>query len=151
MERGTFDAGRRTRLSPCMFQPVSVLQIARGLGGSRAGGYTSVFERMGLDPGRRLGCGTHAFRHLLNDIVLRGGLDASDVALWSGRFDPRANDSYDHIDDEDIFGECAGLDVAAQLLAPPPSGRQGTMPAGGGASPRSAAQISYRRPSAPQA
>ncbi len=100
---------------PTMYESVSHMQISRGLGKS-CEAYPTMFQRMGLDPERLLTAGSHAFRHFLSDLALRGGMSEEDLAVWSSRRFVLSNRNYDHISGQDIRAVAARVDLAGAIL-----------------------------------
>jgi hypothetical protein len=122
---------RRNELHPrrgtcfCVIEPVTIGQIATGLGARVAHGFGSVFTRLGFTQpdGRPICVTTHQFRHYLNTLAQAGGLSQLDIAKWSGRKDVRQNAAYDHVtadqmlqkireavgDESQMFGPLADL------------------------------------------
>lgn len=101
---------------PTMYEVVSHMHISRGLGKACETDTKSVFQRLGLDPERKLTTGTHSFRHYLSDLALRGGMSQADLALWSSRRFVKSNKAYDHISGADIRSMAATIDVTGSLL-----------------------------------
>ena len=92
-------AGLKTDLtdegSAAMFESVTIDQFNNWLSGRT--GVKSVFDRYGVTnpDGSRIDMSSHGFRHWLNDLAYRKGLDALDIANWSGR-EVEQNQFYDH-------------------------------------------------------
>ncbi len=74
---------------------MTIDQFNNWLGGHA--GVKSVFDRYGVTnpDGSRIDMSSHGFRHWLNDLAHRKGLDALDIANWSGR-EVEHNQFYDH-------------------------------------------------------
>lgn len=104
-----FRTDRGTSL--CMFEPVTQGQVRDGLGGRSKHGVASVFSRLGLvnDDGSPIKVKTHSFRHYLNTLAQRGGLDPLDIAKWSGRKSVAQNAAYDHVSADEMLED---LDAA---------------------------------------
>ena len=104
-----FRTDRRTSL--CMFEPVTQARVANALGARSAHGVPSVFSRLGLvsADGSPIKVKTHAFRHYLNTLAQRGGLDPLDIAKWSGRKSVAQNAAYDHVSADEMLED---LDAA---------------------------------------
>jgi hypothetical protein len=96
-----FNQQRRT--FRCFFETISHGQVGNGLGAGEQHGKSSVFSRLGITDanGNSFKINTHKFRHYLNTLAMHGGLDALDIAKWSGRKDVRQNRAYDHVSARD--------------------------------------------------
>lgn len=128
---------RRNELHPqrgtysCVIEPVTIGQIATGLGARVTHGFSSMFTRLGFTQpdGRPIRVTTHQFRHYLNTLAQAGGLSQLDIAKWSGRKDVRQNAAYDHVtadqmlqkireavgDESQMFGPLAELPKRAPI------------------------------------
>lgn len=64
----------------------------------------SIFDRHGYNVGREepLKVTTHNFRHLLDTMAQRGGLDQARLAKWAGRTDIKQNRVYDHMSEGEL-------------------------------------------------
>jgi hypothetical protein len=92
-----FRTDRGTSL--CMIEPIRQSQIRDALGARAAHGVASMFSRLGIanEDGSPIKIRTHAFRHWLNTLAQRGGVDPLDIAKWSGRKSVSQNAAYDHV------------------------------------------------------
>lgn len=88
--------------SLCMIEPLRYHHIAYALGQNNEAGSVTVFQRVGLDPERRLSIRSHQFRHWLNTLAQGANLSQIDIAKWSGRRSPDQNAFYDHVTSEEI-------------------------------------------------
>lgn len=88
--------------SRCMFEVVKYHHIGCSLGQNRKSGSTTIFERVGIDPDRKLVMRSHQFRHWLNTLAQGANLSQVDIAKWSGRASIYQNASYDHVTSEEI-------------------------------------------------
>lgn len=95
VRRGSLRADTVGHGSRVMFEPISIGTYGAWLSGKS--GRPSVFERYGFvqDDGSPIEHTSHCFRHWLNDVAHRRGMNAMDIANWSGR-DPAQNKYYDH-------------------------------------------------------
>lgn len=84
-------------------ESITHLHVSIGLGGGNEVGKTSVFSRAGISgpDGVPIRINTHKFRHYLNTLAMKGGLNDLDIAKWSGRKDVRQNRAYDHVSARD--------------------------------------------------
>lgn len=64
----------------------------------------SIFDRHRVNDhrGHPLKVTSHQFRHLLNTMAQRGGLDQASLAKWSGRADAKQNRAYDHMSEGEL-------------------------------------------------
>jgi hypothetical protein len=85
--------------------------------GRRLSRSLNIFERHGhTEPGGKpLKVTTHAFRHLLNTMAQRGGLNQTDIAQWSGRTDVRQNRVYNHMSEFELLEMLRSHDPALSL------------------------------------
>lgn len=83
----------------CMFEPITIDQINRGIGSQSAHGKPSIYSRAGFveQDGTPIRITTHQFRHYLNTLAQMGGMSQLDIAQWSGRKHVRENAHYDHV------------------------------------------------------
>jgi hypothetical protein len=67
-------------------------------------GRVSIFERFGYteDDGTAIHLRSHSLRHYLNMLAQAGGLSSAEIALFSGRKDPRQNRAYDHMTSDEV-------------------------------------------------
>lgn len=86
----------------CMLEPLKYHQVSNALGQNAASRSVTVFQRVGLDPDRRLSIKTHQFRHWLNALAQGANISQVDIAKWSGRKDSRQNAAYDHVSSLEI-------------------------------------------------
>jgi hypothetical protein len=120
--------------STCMIEKVTQRQIRDGLGARAEHGTASTFSRLGLsnEDGSPIKIRTHAFRHYLNTLAQRGGLDPLDIAKWSGRKSVAQNAAYDHVSADEILedlgravqGELPTIGQAAPPLIRQPASRE---------------------------
>jgi len=86
-----------------------------------------MFSRLGIanEDGSLIKIRSHSFRHWLNTLAQRGGVDPLDIAKWSGRKSASQNAAYDHVSADELLedlNEVAGapaetLPVRVQPLA----------------------------------
>lgn len=93
---------RNGSASLCMIEPLRYHHISYALGQNGSAGSVTVFQRVGLDPDRRLCLRSHQFRHWLNTLAQGANLSQVDIAKWSGRRNVEQNASYDHVTSEEI-------------------------------------------------
>lgn len=95
VRRGGLRANTVGEGSRVMFEPIGIDAYGQWLRGTTGKG--SVFTRYGFvaEDGSPIEHTSHGFRHWLNDIAHRKGLNAMDIAHWSGR-NPAQNKFYDH-------------------------------------------------------
>jgi hypothetical protein len=95
VRRGSLRADTVGNGSRVMFEPVGICAYGDWLSGNKH--YESVLERYrpSATDGLSKPFTSHGFRHWLNDIAHRKGMNAMDIAHWSGR-DPAQNKYYDH-------------------------------------------------------
>jgi hypothetical protein len=77
---------------------------------SDRGRVISVFEKFGfvLANGDPIRITSHQFRHWLNNLAQKGGMDQGEIARWFGRKDISQNAAYDHI---------SGMELAERVRA----------------------------------
>lgn len=111
-----FRTDRRTSL--CMIEPVSQQQVRTALGGRVEHGVPSMFSRLGItnDDGSPIKVKTHAFRHWLNTLAQRGGVDPLDIAKWSGRQSVSQNAVYDHVSAEELLDDLSVVTEASSEI-----------------------------------
>lgn len=70
----------------------------------------SIFEKFGftMASGDAIKLTSHQFRHWLNNLAQKGGMDQVEIARWFGRKDPSQNAAYDHI---------SGMELAERVRA----------------------------------
>ena len=88
--------------SRCMFEPLKYHHVGCALGQNSGARSVTVFQRVGLDPDRRLVIKSHQFRHYLNTLAQGANLSQVDIAKWSGRTSVAQNAAYDHVTSEEI-------------------------------------------------
>ena len=89
---GTFR--RRTgKPSSCMFEVVTHSRVRAML--TPRPEHKTVFQHLGLDPEGRIGIRTHDFRRYISTLAKRGGVNDTDLAMWSGRVNTGSNRRYD--------------------------------------------------------
>ena len=66
---------------------------------TRADNQKTPFGRHGIvdEAGQPVAVTSHQFRHWLNTLAQREGLDQLDISAWSGRADIHQNEAYDHV------------------------------------------------------
>ncbi|MDO1464130.1 integrase [Pseudomonas putida] len=101
-----YQLSSRVWTNPVVLARPALKTLADDLGGrsfQRHG--TSIFERHGYKgaQGEKLKMSSHAVRHLLNTLAIRGGLSDFDLARWSGRLNVKSNRDYDHTTDEEVI------------------------------------------------
>ncbi|HTY53857.1 MAG TPA: hypothetical protein VMB26_01585 [Candidatus Binataceae bacterium] len=81
-----------------LVEPVNIQQISYFLGTKNGGEATCAFKRydIRLANGQHPRITTHRFRHWLNTLALRGGMNELELARWMGRRQIRDNAAYDH-------------------------------------------------------
>jgi hypothetical protein len=111
-----FRTDRGTSL--CMVEPVTQQQVGTALGGRAVHGVPSMFSRLGImnDDGSPIKINTHAFRHWLNTLAQRGGVDPLDIAKWSGRQSVSQNSVYDHVSAEELLEDLREVTEASPGL-----------------------------------
>ena len=92
----------RSGMSLCMFEPLRYHHVSNALGQNASAGSVTVFQRVGLDPDRRLFIKSHQFRHWLNTLAQGASLSQVDIAKWSGRANIHQNSAYDHESSNEI-------------------------------------------------
>lgn len=107
--RNEFHAVRGTYR--CAIERIDDGKIATGLGNNSEHGKGSIFDRLGFfeEDGSFIAIRTHQFRHYLNTLAARGGLNEFEIAKWSGRSDIRQNAVYNHISDRDTIQQIKDL------------------------------------------
>ena len=93
-------------------QPLTLQHISVFLGSTDA--KISAFSRYGSS-GRRFCITTHAFRHLVNTMALRGGLSDLELARWMGRRHLGDNAAYDHRSASELAEDTRALIVAGKV------------------------------------
>ncbi|MCG7400579.1 integrase [Caballeronia zhejiangensis] len=88
--------------SKLMFESLRYHHVSNALGQNAIAGSSTVFQRLGLDPDRRLFIKTHQFRHWLNTLAQGASLSQVDIAKWSGRASIHQNAAYDHESSDEI-------------------------------------------------
>jgi hypothetical protein len=88
--------------SKSMFESLRYHHVSNALGQNSIAGSSTVFQRLGLDPDRRLFIKTHQFRHWLNTLAQGASLSQVDIAKWSGRASIHQNAAYDHESSDEI-------------------------------------------------
>lgn len=88
--------------SLCMFEPLRYHHVSNALGQNARAGSVTVFQRVGLDPDRRVSIKSHQFRHWLNTLAQGASLSQVDIAKWSGRVNTHQNSAYDHESSNEI-------------------------------------------------
>lgn len=113
-----FRTDRGTSL--CMIEPVMQQQISTALGARAEHGFASMFSRLGLtnDDGSPIKIKTHAFRHWLNTLAQRGGVDPLDIAKWSGRKSVAQNAAYDHVSAEEFLEDLSEVTGGGSKAVP---------------------------------
>jgi hypothetical protein len=96
---------RNGSASLCMIEPLRYHHISYALGQNGSAGSVTVFQRVGLDPDRRLCLRSHEFRHWLNTLAQGANLSQLDIAKWSGRRNVEQNAFYDHVTSEEIVAQ----------------------------------------------
>ncbi len=91
---------------------------------SRADNQKTLFERHGCvdEAGALITVTSHQFRHWLNTLAQREGLDQLDIAAWSGRANVHQNEAYDHVPASTLHTQIKairGRDYASLKLADP--------------------------------
>jgi len=114
--------------SLCMIEPVVQRQVRDALGARVEHGVPSMFSRLELtnDDGSPISVKTHAFRHWLNTLAQRAGVDPLDIAKWSGRQSVSQNAAYDHVSAEELLedlGEVTGTSTALPIQVHRPASR----------------------------
>ncbi|MGF6527615.1 integrase [Variovorax sp. PvP013] len=86
----------------CMFVAIDYNAVTNSFG--RAGRGLSIFDRFECfeDDGTSLYLKSHGLRHYLNMLSQTGGLNDSDIAIFSGRKDIRQNRFYDDRSSEEV-------------------------------------------------
>lgn len=86
----------------CMFSCIDYGAITN-LFGAREG-RASIFERFGHteDDGTAIELHSHSLRHYLNMLAQTGGLNSTQIALFSGRKDRKQNRPYDHQTSDEV-------------------------------------------------
>lgn len=81
-----------------LVEPVNLQQISYFLGTKDGSEATGAFKRydIRLANGQYPRITTHRFRHWLNTLALRGGMNELELARWMGRRRIRDNAAYDH-------------------------------------------------------
>lgn len=107
--RNEFHATRGTYR--CAIERIDDGKIATGLGNNSQHGKGSIFDRLGFfeEDGSFIAIRSHQFRHYLNTLAARGGLNEFEIAKWSGRADIRQNAAYNHISDRDTIQQIKHL------------------------------------------
>lgn len=97
--------------------PVTLQQISDFLG-SKTRESISAFQRYDIktENGNLMRTTTHAFRHLVNTMALRGGLSDLELARWMGRRHLGDNASYDHRTASELAEEARELIVAGRVF-----------------------------------
>ncbi len=97
--------------------PLTLQQISDFLG-SKTRESISVFQRYDIkaQDGKPLRTTTHAFRHLVNTMALRGGLSDLELARWMGRGHLGDNAAYDHRTAAELAEEARELIVAGKVF-----------------------------------
>jgi hypothetical protein len=95
----------------CAIERIDDQKISTGLGNSSEHDKTSIFQRLGFfeEDGSFIAIRSHQFRHYLNTIAARGGLNEFEIAKWSGRADISQNAAYNHISDRDTIQQIKDL------------------------------------------
>jgi hypothetical protein len=109
IRRNEFHATRATYR--CAIERIDNGKIATGLGNNSEHGKGSIFERLGFfeKNGSFIAIRSHQFRHYLNTLATRGGLNEFEIAKWSSRADIRHNAAYNHNSDRDTIQQIKNL------------------------------------------
>lgn len=76
---------------------------------------TSAFSKYGRGDNQRFRITTHAFRHLVNTLALRGELSDLELARWMGRRHLGDNAAYDHRTAAELAEDTRALIVAGKV------------------------------------
>lgn len=107
--RNEFHAGRGTYR--CAIERIDDGKMSTGLGNNSEHGKGSIFQRLGFfeEDGSFIAIRSHQFRHYLDTLATRGGLNEFEIAKWSGRADIRQNSAYNHVSDRDTIQQIKHL------------------------------------------
>lgn len=113
----------------------NISDFLSGRGDYRNGRMRSIFERFGSvgSNGEAMRVNSHAFRHWLNTLAQRGGLNELLVARWSGRKDIGQNSAYDHVSGVEFAEKARDLLAGGKVMGAladvhdrlPPAEREG--------------------------
>lgn len=86
----------------CMFSCVDTGVITNHYGARE--GRRSIFERFRYaeDDGSPIELRSHSLRHYLNMLAQTGGLNSTEIAIFSGRKDVKQNRAYDHMTSDEV-------------------------------------------------
>jgi hypothetical protein len=92
----------KKRTYVCMFTSVDYMTLSSAFGTRED--RKSIFERFGRTEadGSPIQLKSHALRHYLNMLAHTGGLSSAEIALFSGRKDPKQNRAYDHMSSQEV-------------------------------------------------
>lgn len=95
----------------CMIERIDDGHVSTGLGNGSKHGKASIFENLGFyeEDGSFIAIRSHQFRHYLDTLATRGGLNEFEIAKWSGRADIRQNSAYNHVSDRDTIQQIKEL------------------------------------------
>lgn len=103
--------------NPCAIEMMTDGRIDDFIQGreSGRGRILSIFEKFGftMANGDTIKLTSHQFRHWLNNLAQKGGMDQGEIARWFGRKDASQNAAYDHI---------SGMELAERVRAKLESG-----------------------------
>jgi hypothetical protein len=85
----------------CMFSCIDQAMITNAFGRADR---DSIFVRFAYaeDDGSPIALRSHSLRHYLNMLAQVGGLSSAEIAIFSGRKDPKQNRSYDHMSSAEV-------------------------------------------------
>ena len=90
-----------------------------------SGSSKTVFESYGeTEEDRKLGLGTHSFRHLKTTELLRNGVTNTAIATHQNRRDPSQNQDYDH---RSLLEDLEDIDIPDEALVRLPDKAQTTL------------------------
>lgn len=97
-------------LYECMCQRVSPQAFNAVLGAAAKFGHSSVFSRLGLNrpDGSPIRFTSHQFRHYVDTLAQKGGMEQLHIAKWSGRSEVAQNAQYDHESGPELLARLHG-------------------------------------------
>jgi len=107
--------------NPCMLgftTDQNISDFLSGRGDEKDGKVLSVFERFGSigSDGQPMRVNSHAFRHWLNTLAQRSGVNDLLVARWSGRSEVSQNSVYDHVSGVELAEKARDLMANGQVM-----------------------------------
>ncbi|MCL6250391.1 hypothetical protein M3P36_04920 [Altererythrobacter sp. KTW20L] len=113
----------------------NISDFLSGRGDAKDGKVLSIFERFGStgSDGQPMRVNSHAFRHWLNTLAQRSGVNDLLVARWSGRSEVSQNSVYDHVSGVELAENARDLMATGQVMGAladvhdrlPPTEREG--------------------------